>query len=324
MALPHFFLIGPPKAATTALHGALAAHPRLHLSAMKEPKYFLCGDRPPPRAGGPGDAHSYREWVWRRADYEALFDDAPPGTLRGESTPFYLSDVAAKARIAAELPQAKLIVVLRDPVDRAYSNWTHLWSDGLEPEGDFITACDLEERRLRDGWAPFWQYTGLGRYGQQLRHLLSLFPREQVHLLRYRDLVARPAEVLDGICTFLGVETGVVTEVPRANVSTYVDRSPLSSGLGALARVGAEVGQHFPPQLWRKISGPLLEARRGRQKDRPELAGADRNELVSRLADDIALLEDVTGWPFDDWRGHRTGGTYSVRSSCAPSARVTS
>ena len=62
--------------------------------AVKEPKFFL-SDGPPPSRGGPGDAHTYREHVWRRPDYEALFDGAPPGALRGESTPLYLHDPAA-------------------------------------------------------------------------------------------------------------------------------------------------------------------------------------------------------------------------------------
>ena len=98
MALPDFLVIGAPKSGTTALHAALARHPQLYLSKIKEPKFFLC-DGPPPHEGGPGDAHSYREWVWRRDDYERLFDTAPVGTLHGESTPLYLADVEAHRRI---------------------------------------------------------------------------------------------------------------------------------------------------------------------------------------------------------------------------------
>jgi len=97
----------------------------------------MCWDAPPPSYRGPGDAHSNQEWIWRRADYAALFSNAPDELLRLESTPFYLYMPGAGRRIAEELPKAKLIVIVRDPIDRAYSNWMHLWVDGLEPISDF-------------------------------------------------------------------------------------------------------------------------------------------------------------------------------------------
>ncbi len=77
MGLPDFLIAGVPKAGTTALHAALAAHPGLYLSPVKEPKFFL-SDGPPPAHGGPGDVQTYQEHVWRRADYEALFAGARP------------------------------------------------------------------------------------------------------------------------------------------------------------------------------------------------------------------------------------------------------
>src|ERR1700726_30833 len=200
--MPDFLVIGAPKAGTTALHAALARHPGLFMSAVKEPKFFL-SDGPPPTKGGPGDALTYREHIWHRPEYEALFDPAPPGTLRGESTPFYLYNRDAQRRIRTLIPGARLIVILRDAVERAHSNWTHLWSAGLDPVGDFVAACAEEERRIAAGWADFWHYTRLGRYGEQLEHLYLTFKRDQVLVLRYRQLVDEPAETLDEICRFL-------------------------------------------------------------------------------------------------------------------------
>ena len=123
--LPQFVIAGAPKAGTTALHAALATHPDLYLSPVKEPKYYLTDGRPPPRSGqrGPGDAHSAREWMWRQDDYHGLFARAPAGAVRGESTPFYLYDRSAQVRLVADVPGIKVIVVVRDPVDRALSNW---------------------------------------------------------------------------------------------------------------------------------------------------------------------------------------------------------
>ena len=315
MSLPDVIVIGAPKAGSTALHAALATHPQLHLSRVKEPKFFLCDERPPPRQHGPGDAHSRQEWVWRRDRYEALFDDAPAGTLRGESTPLYLQDPAAHQRLARFVPDARLIAGIRDPVDRAYSNWAHLGSDGLEPEADFLAACAAEEDRLARGWAPFWGYKRLGRYGEQLEHLFSVFPRDQVHVLRYRELVDRPTETLDTICTFLDIESGRVGAVGAENVSTFVADTPVNQALRSAIRVGASAGAWLPPQVWRTASVPLLWALKRTPANRPELTEEQRTALISEVVDDIDRLEDLLGQSFDDWKGHRVGGTYSVRKS---------
>src|SRR3954452_500527 len=183
---------------------------------------------------GPGDAHSARERMWRRADYLRLFDATPPGAVRGESTPFYLYDRAAHARLAADVPGVKVIVVVRDPVDRAYSNWVHLRADGLEPEADFLAGVRREEERIAAGWAPFWHYRGLSRYGAQLRDLRRHLPPEQVFVLRYRELVEAPRKTLDLVSTFLGVTTGVAHTVAAENAKPYV---PDSARYRALARI---------------------------------------------------------------------------------------
>src|SRR5262249_48493639 len=215
------------------------------MSPIKEPKFFLTDGPPPARGGGPGDVQTYREHVWRRTDYEALFASAPAGALRGESTPFYLYDHAAQRRIRELIPHAKMIVILRDPVERAHSNWTHLWSAGLEPVGDFVRACAEEDARVAGGWAPFWHYTRLGRYAEQLEHLFLRFPREQVCILRYRALLDTPALALDDICAFLGVHQGIITRVPRENVTaqpsgslTHRTVAPPRPGGAPLARRG--------------------------------------------------------------------------------------
>ena len=117
---------------------------------------------------------------------------APETSVRGESTPFYLWHRAAQRRIAEQLPDARLIAVVRDPIDRAYSNWMHLWSDGLEPVADFETAFAREHERIAKGWAPFWRYAQLGRYGEQLAHLFSYVDRERVLVLRYRTSSTTP------------------------------------------------------------------------------------------------------------------------------------
>jgi hypothetical protein len=301
MTLPHFLIAGVPKAGTTALHAALVPHPQLFLSAVKEPKFFLTDGRPP-AFGGPGDVQTYQEHVWRRADYERLFDPAPPGTRLGEATPFYLHDLQSHARIKALIPDARLIVLLRDPVDRAHSNWTHLWNAGLEPEADFLAACRAEPQRRAAGWAAFWHYVGLGRYGHQLEHLYQHFPREQVLLLRYRELKDTPAATLDRVCAFLGVDTGVLTSIPKENVNRHVvDDNRVNRVLRGLLRTGGQFGHRFPVPLRLAARGPLLTLLHRRRGARPVTTPAERAALLPEFAKDIALLQEVTGESYDDW-----------------------
>ena len=317
---PDFFLIGAPKAGTSALHAALAQHPGLFLSRVKEPKYYMCGDSPPPAYKGPGDAHSNQEWIWQRERYLDLFAEAPEGTLRGESTPFYLYNRDARRRIAADAPEAKLIAVLRDPVDRAYSNWMHLWMDGLEPRADIVEAVRREPERVDKGWAPFWHYQGLGMYGRQVADLREHVDKERVLLLRYRELVDEPSVTLDRVFRFLGVSSAQIDTIPKDNARVFVQDGPRVRTLAPVIRAGAAVGQFLPPEVWRRVSRPLLsQLHKGGDAARPRLTPEQRATLLEPHLPDIELLERVTGGSFEDWKGYRDGGSFESRRQGAGS-----
>jgi hypothetical protein len=315
MPLPDFLIIGAPKAGTTALHAALATHPVLYMSPVKEPKFFLTAGPPPSRGGGPGDIQTWREHVWRREDYEALFAGAPAGQLRAESTPFYLYDHPAQRRIRDLIPNVRMIAMLRDPVERAHSNWAHLWSAGLDPIGDFVKACADEDRRVAAGWAQFWHYTRLGRYGEQLEHLYTVVPQEQVLVLRYRDLVDSPVQTLDQICAFLGVEQGIVTEVPRENVTAHPDESLGHRAVSSVIRSAAAVSRHLPGTTGTALTSPLERMLQRGARPRQPLTWEQRQALLPYFETDIRLLEKVTEADFSDWLQprERSGGLVGDR-----------
>jgi hypothetical protein len=311
---PDFLVIGAPKAGTTALHAALALHPQVFTTTPKEPKYWLCGDAPPPHWRGPGDAHSQQEWVWRRRDYDALFEPAGGEQVRGESTPFYLWSRPAHRRIAEHLPDVRLVAVVRDPIDRAYSNWMHLWSDGLEPVPDFEAAFALQSERVDAGWAPFWRYRDLGLYGEQLRHLYDYVDARRVLVIRYRDIVDDPAGAVDRVCRFLGIAERHVSAIPRDNARTFVDEGWRSRLLGPAIRAGAYLGQFAPPQVWRRASEPLTAVLQAGEAHRPRLGSDARARLVPNFADDIDLLQDITGEDFSDWLSVESRGSFAQRA----------
>jgi hypothetical protein len=320
--LPDFFVAGAPKAGTTALHAALARHPQLYMSAVKEPKHFLT-DGPPPAQGGPGDAKTFREHVWRPADYEALFDPAPAGTLRGESTPFYLYSRAAQQRIKAVVPRAKLILVLRDPVERAHSNWTHLWSAGLDPIDDFVRACEAEDRRVTAGWADFWHYKRLGLYGQQVQHLYSVFPPEQVLLFRYRDLVGDPADTVNRICAFLGVSQGAVSDLPRENVTAQPALTRRHRYLSRVLRTGSAITSVLPGHPAKTMIDRLEGSLQQGAAPRRPLTWSERQALIPFFEADVRLLEAVTGEDYSGWLHPRqdSGGLVGARPAGQRQAR---
>ena len=322
MALPDFLVAGVPKAGTTAVHAALSRHPGLYLPEIKEPKFFLT-DGPPPARGGPGDAITYREHVWQRDKYEALFDGARPGTLRGEATPLYLYDSAAMRRIRGLIPDARLIVIIRDPVERAHSNWAHLWSAGLEPVGDFVRACGEEERRIAAGWASFWHYTGLGKYGEQLKHAFTLFPREQVLVLRYRLLVDEPAQTLDRICAFLGVATGVISEIPRENVTAHPEHTLSHRAVALAMRAGNVAGQMLPGTAGVTLTSRIERFLQRGNRQRQPLDWGQRNAMLPAFEKDIRLLQEILGDDFRDWLAprDRSGNMVGARPSGHTQAR---
>ena len=311
---PDALIIGAPKAGTSALHAALARHPDVYASPIKEPKYYMCCDAPPPAYCGPGDAHSQREWIWRRDQYAALFAAAPEGSVRLESTPFYLYLPSARQRIAEELPDAKLVVIVRDPIDRAYSNWMHLWVDGLEPIPDFVEAWHAEDERVAAGWAPFWHYRRLGHYGEQLADLLSRVDRERVLVLRYWQLVSKPTETLDRVARFVGIPDGHLENVPPDNSRPFVEPGLRTALLSRTIRAGAAAGRYFEPQVWRRASRPLTRAlQHGGVDKRPKLSLEQRTSLLSACDPDISLLEEVLGESFEDWRSPTGRGSFAER-----------
>lgn len=318
---PDVLIIGAPKAGTSALHTALAQHPRVFAPRIKEPKYYMCTDAPPPAYRGPGDAHSQQEWVWRARDYQALFAGAGAGALRLESTPFYLYLPHARRRLAEELPDARFIVVIRDPVDRAYSNWMHLWVDGLEPEADFVTAWQSEEARIRAGWAPFWHYRRLGRYGEQLADLYSRVERERILVLRYRRLVDEPATTLNRVCAFLGIEADLINTIPADNSRPFVRPGLRAAMLGRAIRAGSAAGSHLRPEVWRQAAKPFYKAlQSGQPGQRPRLTPDIRAGLVDDYRDDVALLESLLDESFTDWRSTSGRGSFRDRVQPVPSA----
>ncbi len=187
-----FLVAGVQKGGTTALFDYLSEHPDLCMPACKEVHFF--------------DDESQD---WRRPDYAAYhahFQNCA-GTIRGEATPIYLYWPDSLERIAAYNPAMKLILVFRDPVERAWSHWRMETARGAETEP--FSWC-IRQGRARVATNPHppgahrvHSYVERGFYGEQLVRALGLFPRNQLMCLRSEDLLAEPGLILRQVCDFL-------------------------------------------------------------------------------------------------------------------------
>lgn len=196
---PTFFVVGAAKSGTTWLYDQLRAHPSVFLPATKEPHHFAYLAEPELV----GDLHPSRAVAERT--YTDLYDNAASYTAVGDMSNSNLVTPGAAAAIADAVPDARIVAVLRHPVDRAFSQFNHFVSAGGETTNDFGHAVRDEERRLASGEFPFtYGYLRWGRYDAQLPPYLERFG-DRVLILLYDDLLADPGGFVDRITDFLGV-----------------------------------------------------------------------------------------------------------------------
>ena len=206
MALPNFLVIGAGRSGTTSLHHYLRHHPEIFVCLEKSPNYFVSSE-PMPSWENPRARAMARQWVSDRGAYERLFDGARNEKAVGEVSPVYLQALGAPRRIRAACPDAKIVAVLREPVDRAYAHFFGRRRDGLELRPDFEGVVEEELSRPLPDDVAFGSYLGCGRYHHFLKGYFDLFPRARIRVYLFEDLRADTGALLRDLFTFLGAES---------------------------------------------------------------------------------------------------------------------
>jgi hypothetical protein len=222
-ALPDVVILGAQKSGTSSLHYYLVQHPGVIAPLRKEVHYFDVGY-------GHGEAW-YRAHFGRRGQ---------PG-LNLDSSPYYLFHPAVPERLHALLPQARLIVLLRDPVRRAYSHYWHERDKGRETL-EFEAAIAAEPARLGDSEAALaegrigrnaahqhFSYLARGRYADQLERWFALFPREQFLVLRFEDLAREPLVALNRTLAFVGLPPAQTVRLEARHTRRYPSMPPATA-----------------------------------------------------------------------------------------------
>lgn len=201
MILPNFLVIGAYKSGTTSLHNYLKQHPDIFIPDVKEPNYFAFLD-----AKNPTENPAYKKSIKTSKDYMQLFNEAGSKKAIGEISPEYMSSSGSAARaINSRLPDVKLIAILRNPVERAYSDYLMYFQKGFDKEPNFMEALRKQGERMNRG-DPTGFYISTGFYGKQLAPYYELFPRQQLKIVLFEDLVSTPYLLLQELFSFLGVD----------------------------------------------------------------------------------------------------------------------
>lgn len=296
VTLPNFVVIGAAKSGTTALYHYLGQHPEVYMSPQKETNFFAFeGQKVDFR--GPGDEGISQSSITDLVAYREQFAGVSGETAVGEASPWYLYLPSTAGNMRRHIPEARLIVILRNPVDRAFSSYLHLRREGQE-KLSFEEGLAVEEERIEQNWEPLWHYRKAGLYAAQVKRFLDLFGRDRIRFYLYEDFNADPGSVLRDIYESLEVDSSFesctsvrhnVTGVPRNQFLWRLIRegNPIEKAAGALVPTRYRTG------LKRVLIQRLLK--------KPALSPETRRSLGSYYREDILHLQDLIEMDLARW-----------------------
>lgn len=297
-----FFCVGVAKAGTTTLHDLLNLQSGISLPRKKETNYFSFGIQGKPAFTGPLDSSSVNETtVTSLEDYVNEFDSRQ-GCLIGEVCPSYALDGSA-ANIHEHNAEAKIIILLRDPINRAYSNYQHLVRDGRE-HGSFEDALAAENDRIAQGWEWFWGLKRNSLYFDFVREYVDTFGKENVMVIFFEDFVKDQEQHVKMVMEFIGLSPAITAHKEfNSNKSgivsgkwKFLHRLFLSEGvLNSALRI------ILPPTV-RKRLGFLLKSFSTVKGSVPT---ETRNRLSDEFSDDLNQLNELLGVRDEGWLGQR-------------------
>jgi sulfotransferase family protein len=298
--LPDFFVVGAAKAGTTAVWQWLRQHPEVFLPEIKEPSYFCFAGRSAVPRAGLFDPDYVSRIAATLESYQQLYETAG-AHLKGDVSPVYFSSPEAAGRIAELCPNAKIVVILRDPVTRAFSQYLHHRRDCIEDLLSFSNAIQAEERRMAEGWSWAHAYTRNGEYSKQVSRYLSLFRRSQILFVRFEDLQDRPEDCWHQLCEHIGVSRCRFPQNRRVNETRGL------AGLPSFPGLVWRVNHPGPVQKWLKRLFPsrlkiYLRNQIFRNRNPiPELDQSDVIRLVKHYQPEVKQLEEMTGLDLSKW-----------------------
>ncbi len=297
--MPNFLIIGAAKSGTSALYRYLRQHPEIYMSPIKEPHFFGY-EGTPPHAQGPGDFVNTA--ITEIETYSNLFNKVTTEKAVGEASPTYIHLPKAVDRIHYHIPDVKLIAILRQPADRAFSAYMHVVRDQRETAVDFAHALKLEKERISKGWGPIWHYTKIGYYYAYLKRYYEQFEADSIRVYLYDDFHTEPNKILKDIFGFLGVDKEFKPDMRyKANVSGVQKHKIFTFLINTFfnkPNLVRFVARHlFPEEMRWRFTTQVRNRNLKQQIIPPHL----RRELTAMFYEDILQLQELIDRDLSHW-----------------------
>ncbi|MCY4465150.1 MAG: sulfotransferase [Chloroflexi bacterium] len=306
---PNFFIVGAPKCGTTSLHEYLQRHPDVFMPYYKEPHFF----------GSDLDGSRFRQFRDKPERYLKLFRDARGQSRIGESSPWYLVSQRAASEIHRYDPAAKIIIMLRSPVDMMYSMWSQFRYSGNEQIGSFAEALAAESdrcagKRIRRAahCITGLQYRQMARFSQQVPRYFDAFGRENVLVIIFDDFRSDTAGVFRSVCEFLDIDSGLPMrfDIRNPNKETrlaWLQQLIVGSGFSLMLlkdRLSYLATTHtLVPYRYRTRAVEGVIAAYTRFEQRSPLTPELRQSLRREFASDIDALSQLLHRDLSHWYG---------------------
>jgi hypothetical protein len=292
--LPDFIVIGAPKAGTTSLFFYLAQHPDIFLPQQKELHYFTSKHLETSTAG-PGDRAALHEVCNSRKAYEHHYKQVGTQTCIGEVSPSYLYFSSVASQMKQELGHIKIIVSLRDPIQKAFSQYMHLVRDNRETL-DFFEALQTESQRRKQGWSDFWAYAESSLYSQHLKRYLEVFGQDNIKVIIFEEMTKNPQGTMQDVFKFLGLDPIEL----KTDTSYNPSGKPHSKFLATLLSRPNPVKTFLKSILGREVSARLQQgALKLNMGDKLVISEEAKHYLRNYFSEDVAILEQILGRKLD-------------------------
>lgn len=288
---PNFIIVGAPKAGTTSLYHYLKGHPQVFMSNPKEVNFFTAD-------AIVEQGLYYQDFKARsQQEYEALFDAAGDCKAVGEASVSYLFYPDTAGRIKALIPDCKIVIMLRNPVKRAFSHYLMDSRLGFVDRTFDEIVFDHETHKRDKDHLYYQQYVELGMYHDQVKRYLDTFGKENVFIILDKDLYEDTATEVKRLYGFLGVDDDPATDTSKRH-NTYTEpRSKLVKAIYQNHRIKSIVKKLAGKKLIGMLKGKMFSV-----VHRPEMRSKTQQELQRIYNHDIEKLEQLLGRSLDDWK----------------------